>query len=174
MPLPRLGQPLDGTLQYQTPLYYARAVRYAGFWRRVAAYFLDAIAIDFVLVPLQFILIGPHIMRPAGFPAAGPNPLIVFTGPYLLLQLCNILILWLYSALMESSQLQATLGKMALSIQVTDEAGQRITFGRATGRFFAKYLSALTLCIGFMMAGWTEKKQALHDIIASTPVSCKP
>ena len=71
---------------------------------------------------------------------------------------------------MESSHLQATLGKMALSLQVTDLEGRRITFAKATGRFFAKYLSVLTLGIGYLMAAFTERKQALHDIIAGTLV----
>jgi len=77
---------------------------------------------------------------------------------------------WLYYALFEASHFQATPGKMALGLVVTDETGHRIGFGRATGRYFAKLISALILYIGFMMAGWTEKKQALHDILASTLV----
>ena len=77
---------------------------------------------------------------------------------------------WLYFALMESSSKQATLGKMALGIRVTDVNGNRIGFGRATGRHFAKILSGLILGIGFLMAAFTEKKQALHDMIAGTLV----
>jgi uncharacterized RDD family membrane protein YckC len=77
---------------------------------------------------------------------------------------------WLYFALMESSAHQATLGKMALGIIVTDMQGQRLTFGRATGRFFAKILSGCMIYIGFIMAAFTERKQALHDMIASTLV----
>jgi len=71
---------------------------------------------------------------------------------------------------MESSESQATLGKRAVSIKVTDMNGNRISFGRATGRDFAKIISGLPLFIGFMMAGWTSKKQALHDMIAETLV----
>ena len=74
---------------------------------------------------------------------------------------------WLYFALMESSVNQATLGKMALGIKVTDLDGNRISFGRATGRYFGKIVSGMILYIGFIMAGFTEKKQALHDIMAS-------
>jgi uncharacterized RDD family membrane protein YckC len=77
---------------------------------------------------------------------------------------------WLYFSLLESSGWQATLGKKALGLEVTDLAGRRISFGRATGRFFAKYISAIILMIGFLMAGFTEKKQALHDILAGTLV----
>jgi uncharacterized RDD family membrane protein YckC len=75
---------------------------------------------------------------------------------------------WLYYASMESSAYQGTLGKMALGLIVTDMQGRRISFGRASGRFFAKLLTGLIpFFVGYIMAGFTEKKQALHDIIAS-------
>jgi uncharacterized RDD family membrane protein YckC len=84
--------------------------------------------------------------------------------------LLSIAIAWLYFAFMESSARQATVGKMALGIVVTDMDGNRIGFGRATGRFFAKYLSALILAIGFIMVAFTQKKQGLHDLIVNTLV----
>jgi uncharacterized RDD family membrane protein YckC len=71
---------------------------------------------------------------------------------------------------MESSSRQATVGKMTLGLKVTDLAGRRISFARASGRYFAKYVSSMTLLIGYIMAGFTERKQALHDIIAGTLV----
>ena len=71
---------------------------------------------------------------------------------------------------MESSVNQGTIGKMALNLKVTDLNGERISFGRATGRFFAKYISSITLLIGYIMAAFTERKQALHDMIAGTYV----
>jgi uncharacterized RDD family membrane protein YckC len=77
---------------------------------------------------------------------------------------------WIYEAALESSSKQATLGKMALALKVTDLAGQRISFVRATGRHFAKILSGMILMIGYIMAGFTERKQALHDMIAGTLV----
>jgi Tfp pilus assembly major pilin PilA len=77
---------------------------------------------------------------------------------------------WLYFALLESSGWQATVGKRALGIKVTTVDGQRIGFGQATGRYFAKILSGLTLCIGFLMVAWTQKRQGLHDKIAGTLV----
>jgi uncharacterized RDD family membrane protein YckC len=84
--------------------------------------------------------------------------------------LVNTVIGWLYYAGLESSGRQATLGKMALGLAVTDVAGNRISFLRATGRYFAKILSALILLIGFIMVAFTEKKQGLHDMIAGTLV----
>jgi uncharacterized RDD family membrane protein YckC len=78
---------------------------------------------------------------------------------------------WLYYACFESSSWQATPGKKVLNISVTDLTGTRISFGRASGRFFAKFISRLIpLGIGFILAGITERKQALHDMIASTLV----
>ena len=75
-----------------------------------------------------------------------------------------------YFAGMESSFRQATYGKMMLGVKVVDEDGFRISFWRAVGRYFAKYLSIFTLFIGFLMAAFTEKKQALHDMVAKTLV----
>src|SRR6185503_12528829 len=77
---------------------------------------------------------------------------------------------WLYQTLMESSKLQATLGKMALGLRVTDLDGNRISWGRANARYFASILSMMTLYIGYIMAAFTQKKQALHDMVAGTLV----
>jgi uncharacterized RDD family membrane protein YckC len=82
-----------------------------------------------------------------------------------------MIVQWLYFAGMESSERQATLGKSVMSLRVTNSEGQRLSFGHATGRFFAKIVSGLVpLAIGYIMAAFTEKKQALHDLIAGTLV----
>jgi uncharacterized RDD family membrane protein YckC len=73
---------------------------------------------------------------------------------------------WLYRALMESSAVQATLGKMACGFRVTDLKDQRISFLRASGRHFGKMISSLTFCIGFLMCAWTDRRQCLHDVMA--------
>ncbi len=130
---------------------------YAGFWRRLVAFIIDAIILNIVFYILAAIFGLPYGMTGPAARTAG-----TFSG----FNLVTIIIVWLYYALMESSEKQATLGKMALSIKVTDLAGNRISFGRATGRYFAKIISAVILLIGFIMAGFTEKKQALHDMIA--------
>jgi uncharacterized RDD family membrane protein YckC len=77
---------------------------------------------------------------------------------------------WLYEAFMESSSYQATLGKMIFGMKVTDLNGNRISFERATGRHFAKWLSAMILFIGYIMVGFTDRKQGLHDLLAGTLV----
>ena len=125
---------------------------YAGFWRRLAAWILDGLLLSLVTLPFTLQFDGGTAAEAARSSAAGTISTIVG---------------WLYFALMESSAKQATVGKMALGIIVTDLDGRRIGFGRATGRYFAKILSALTLGIGFLMAGFTERKQALHDMVAS-------
>jgi len=84
-----------------------------------------------------------------------------------------VIMLWLYYAIMESSPRQATLGKMVLQIIVTDNEGNRISFGRATGRNFAKIISIIILLIGFIMIAFTKRKQGLHDMIAKTLVVAK-
>lgn len=81
------------------------------------------------------------------------------------------LVLIVYWVLMESSRWQASLGKLALGLKVVDEKGQRLTVVRALGRNLLKILSCATLMIGFMMAGWTQRKQALHDKIADCLVT---
>jgi uncharacterized RDD family membrane protein YckC len=129
---------------------------YAGFWRRVAAVIIDGLILAIVEVPLN---IG---VAPDAWSQSPSRASTAYT--------ISTLISWLYYSLMESSARQATLGKMALGIMVTDTDGHRITFGRATGRYFAKILSGLILGIGFLMAAFTQKKQALHDILASTLV----
>jgi len=73
---------------------------------------------------------------------------------------------WLYSASLESSVWQATIGKKLLGLYVTDVNGKRVSFARASGRFVGKSLEQLTLFIGFLAAGFTARKQALHDIVA--------
>ena len=85
----------------------------------------------------------------------------------------GIVIWWLYYACMESSPLQATFGKLALGIRVTDMTGRRISFSRATGRHLAKFISALLFGIGFMMAAFDARKQALHDGLAGCLVCRK-
>ncbi len=89
-------------------------------------------------------------------------------------QIAGILAGWIYYAALESSVKQATLGKTALSIKVTDMEGNRIGFGRATGRHFAKIISGIILLIGYLMIAFTEKKQGLHDMMAGCLVPNKP
>ena len=82
----------------------------------------------------------------------------------------SFVIAWLYFAFFESSERGATVGKMAMGLRVVTSDGQRLSFMHATGRYFAKLLSALILFIGFIMIAFTDKKRGLHDMIAGTLV----
>jgi uncharacterized RDD family membrane protein YckC len=139
-------------------------VVYAGFWLRAVAFLIDYVLFGTLV---SFVILLPMMER-AGISFDDPR-LLQFTGQsrqILAVNLATIMAGWLYWALMESSPWQATLGKRIVGLRVTDLAGGRISFARASGRHFGKAISSLTLLFGFVMAGLTEKKQALHDIIA--------
>jgi uncharacterized RDD family membrane protein YckC len=131
---------------------HSQPTRYAGFWLRFAAYFIDAIILNVVNV-LIYLITGSEILTPELVP-----------------QLIAVTFNIGYFVVMESSDKQATLGKMAVGIYVTDTNGERISPGKALGRLFGKIISAIPLLFGFLMAGFTDRKQALHDIIANTLV----
>ena len=127
---------------------------YAGFWKRYAA-----ALIDLVIIGVLWLGIGLFVGIVCDG-AANPVP-IVFIGTAI-----SVIIAWLYFALFESSPNQATPGKMAVGIKVTDMDGNRISFGKASGRHFGKILSVLTVLVGYIMAAFTQKKQGLHDIVS--------
>jgi uncharacterized RDD family membrane protein YckC len=130
--------------------------RYAGFWRRLLASIID----DIVLILGAFVLglVEGLIL---------PRDAVASAGYWLFSFAQMALVGWLYYALMESSAQQGTMGKMTLDIRVTDMAGRRVGFGQATGRHFGKLISGLILGIGFLMAAFTQRKQGLHDMLAS-------
>jgi uncharacterized RDD family membrane protein YckC len=142
---------------------------YSGFWRRFVALFIDSLILYIVTFPAHLIF---HInvmgwMRPDEL---SPDDLAALFASAFRLFCFNAVVNWLYFALFESSPRQATLGKMALNIRVTDLQGGRISFARATGRYLAKFVSNITFLIGYIMAAFTRRRQALHDLIAQTLV----
>jgi uncharacterized RDD family membrane protein YckC len=159
----------DAVSPYQTPAsqlgqeQYTQAdfLGYAGFWQRFAASFIDSLVLMVVglVVGVAFGLM---------MVAAGSDDPVILEA---LGNLIGLLLGWIYYALMESSSKQATLGKMALGIKVTDLDGNRIGFGKATGRHFGKIVSALILCIGYLMMLWSPRKQTLHDVMAGCLVT---
>lgn len=154
------GEDLSGGIQHA--IGPAVQLIFAGFWLRFVAYLLDSLIIA-VPVLFLFCLVSMILVGGAGQP---PN-LDALKMMELPIQLLFILMAWPYFALMESSSKQATLGKLALGLAVTDASGGRISFGRATGRYFGKILSGMSCYLGFIMAGFTDRKQALHDIMAN-------
>ena len=135
----------------------ATTVAYGGFWIRLVAYIIDAILLGIVGGVLMS-LFGVSWMNP-DFEHYDPTVNIV-----------SFVIGWLYFALLESSERGATLGKMAMGLRVVTGDGQRLSFLNATGRYFAKILSAIIFCIGFIMIAFTDRKRGLHDMIANTLV----
>jgi uncharacterized RDD family membrane protein YckC len=147
------------------------APTYAGFWIRFVAVIIDA----FILFLLG-LGVGVVIRLAAGAPAMPHWRMRSdwmdsdFSGIGCAQQCVKFVVWWLYHALFESSASQATPGKQALGLKVTDIYGRRISFGRAAARTLAKILSAITIGIGYVMAAFTLRKQALHDFVAETVV----
>jgi uncharacterized RDD family membrane protein YckC len=154
------------------------APSYAGFWKRVLAYLIDAFVLYFPFSLLEL----PFGMRKA-YETLNQQVLAADTDlqaaveayrhfyieqwPYFL---TTMVIGWLYFAVCESSSWQATIGKLALGMRVTDLHGARISFPRALGRYAGKLLSSFLMCIGFLLVAFTQRKQGLHDMLANTLV----
>ena len=130
---------------------------YGGFWLRVVAYIIDGIILSIAAGVLGFVT-GSSIQTAD------------FANFDYTTHVGSLVIGWLYFSLMESSARGATVGKMAVGLRVVTEQGQRLSFANATGRYFAKFISAILLFIGFIMVAFTDRKRGLHDMIASTLV----
>jgi uncharacterized RDD family membrane protein YckC len=149
---------------------------YAGFWRRFAALLIDGIILWVVM------LAAALVMTNMGWEFTPKSNMIVDDqgiyrrvegGDYLALlkfELIGLVINWLYASIMLSSPMQATVGKIVMSIYVTDLRGKRIGFGRATVRFIASIVSSLLLLLGYLIMPFTARKQTLHDMVAGTLV----
>lgn len=154
--------------------------KYAGFWLRFVAFIIDSIILNIV----QWIVILPILgaigigvgASTDGFDFASMSEgdaiamVTAIMGAIFAGGMIGLVINVLYYTLMEASKFQATIGKMALGLKVTDTNGAKIDFVKSLIRQIGKYISGIILMIGYIMAGFTEKKQALHDMIASTLV----
>lgn len=143
------------------------SVHYGGFWIRVGAAFIDYVAIFAALFPVR-VLFG-SVVTALGTSVELPIQKVLLARRVIRMAI-GMMLVFAYRTAMESSTFQATLGKMALRLQVTDLGGNRISFTRAVGRHFAKYLSLLSLGLGYLMVGFDEEKQGLHDRVAGTLV----
>lgn len=148
-------------------------VFYGGFWLRFIAYLIDSVlrgvAFFFLLIPLLVLSgAGAAIERIANGEDFSENIAALIAGGFLFGLFGIVLVVsWLYYAFFESSSWQATPGKKILNLYVTDLECQPVSFARASGRFFARIVtSVIPFAIGYILAGITEKKQALHDILA--------
>lgn len=144
-------------------------MQYAGFWLRFVAAIIDGVIAGTMAAIVRwgvgFVFVQIILASDGKISVEEANPFFVVCS-----LLASTLVSWLYFATLESSRRQATLGKLAMGLRVTDGDGARLRFSRATGRYFAKILSALILLIGYLMAAWTPRKQGLHDIMADTLV----
>ncbi len=146
----------------------------AGFWIRFVAYMIDGLV---MLVPTAilvgifaaFVILTDESMDHEGLPALLVAAIVVLVAAL-------IVVNWLYEALMTSSPRGATLGKMALGLRIVRFDGTQLSFGRATARHFVKYMVTpmVPLAIGYIMAAFTNRKRALHDILADTLVIKSP
>ena len=153
--------------------------QYGDFWARLVAYVLDglimAVAVFALFIPLAAITgAASHLQVLQDAPRHGePTPAMVAAILSIVFTFLGaaLLITWLYHAYFESSSWQATVGKRVMNLYVTDLNGQPISFLHATGRHFAKIITGLIpLFLGYIMAAFTERRQALHDMIAGTLV----
>lgn len=137
---------------------------YAGFWRRFAAMLIDGAIISFPVYILFFFAFVVLWRLTAA--SGGAASVAVFT----VLLVGMLVVPWLYFSLLESSRWQATVGKSALRVYVADVQGRRLSRGRSMARNLAKFVSTVTLGVGYLMCAFTARKQALHDIIARSVV----
>jgi uncharacterized RDD family membrane protein YckC len=152
---------------------------YAGFWLRFVAWIIDYIVIyvaqAFIVVPVLG-LIGINFASKVATDGAEMSEGDIFAmvstivAAAMAVALVVVVLQVLYYSFMESSKYQGTLGKMALGLIVTDANGAKLDFTKALIRNLCKIISSLILCIGYIMAGFTDKKQGLHDMIAGTLV----
>ena len=170
-------QPGVGVPGYLTPppgaVTYFRG--YAGFWIRFLAILIDGMVLGIplsVMFLIMFAGTGMFAKLQSQVGQSEPDPTVMagFMGLIFLFALVNLVLQWLYEAAMTSSSKQGTLGKMALGLRVVDKNGNRLSFLHATGRHFAKLINGFTMNIGYIVAGFTERKQGLHDMIAGTYV----
>lgn len=140
---------------------------YAPFWRRLLASMIDTSIVLLVILPgvIAFFWVVEVI---TGFAGMDPEKSRQLAG--IAAVLLGVIGDWLYHARMQSSPRQATYGKLFMGLKVTGLSGEPISFGQASGRHFAKFLSTFALFVGFLMAAVTRKRQTLHDMVAGTLV----
>ena len=135
---------------------------YAGFWTRLCAMMIDGL-----ILSIPFFLITMVCSLPVAL-SKDPGPDKVMLS--LFGNLVGFILQWLYFAMMECGPRMGTYGKSAMNIMVLDTSGDQISFGRASARYFSKSLSLITFLVGYIMAGFTPEKRALHDYVAGTMV----
>lgn len=147
---------------------------YGSFGRRLVSLLIDAVVLD---VPIG-IVVAVAVLHGYRFGfhyhphAHGTQPLLTSPSPQkqAVIQLVSSIPAWLYSALFMSSSWGATVGQRIMGLRVTGMTGDRISFARASGRYFASIISGYLLGIGYLMMLWSKRNQTLHDRLAGTLV----
>src|SRR5699024_5231480 len=156
--------PVARTPSHPTAAVGSTQPSYVGFWMRTLAYI-----IDYLLYQLAFVLMVIPLGFALGIAMAEDFTLDEIEAAGALFGFAfSMFVQWLWFTVFEASAWQATPGKKMLGLKVVDEQGRRISFGRANGRYWSKIISAVLLCIGFLMVAFTNKKQGLHDKMAET------
>ena len=138
---------------------------YAGFWKRFAAAWIDYLVTHVVSTIFAILYVFLYLLPIAE--SSGTQALIdTTTDAQILWVVMGQVITWIYYAIFEASNKQGTLGKLAVGIKVTDLHGNRIGLGRASGRYFDKFISATIIFVGYIMVTFTKRKQGLHDMLA--------
>ena len=162
--------------QYGAPPYASAppAGQFGGFWVRFVAYFLDSLIIAIPMWIIIGVFAGGMVAGFSGTSTEEEQIVAAAAAGFTIFMIVIVAFVgvWLYEALMTSSERGATLGKRALGLRVVKSDGTRLSFGRATGRFFAKAFitGIIPFGIGYIMAGFTDRKRALHDMIADSVV----
>lgn len=143
---------------------------YGGFWIRFVAYLIDGLVLTIAAAVIVAIFVAFAILTGVEHDTEEPS-LEIILGTVLVI-LAFIVINWLYEALMTSSPRGATLGKLAIGVRIVRVDGAQLSFGRATARHFLKAMITplVPLAIGYLMAAFTARKRALHDVLADTLV----
>ncbi len=161
---PRCGEPLAAPAAAR-PETAPRAAavpagpRYGGFWRRLWAWLVDGLVLFFPDTILRLTLDLPTPLRTR--PSIDGDTHRVIVGFAITTALW-----WLYCSILESSPMQGTLGQQLLGLKVTDLAGRRVSYLRATGRYFGQFLSSLICGVGYLFNLWTPRRQTLHDMVS--------
>jgi len=139
---------------------------YAGFGRRTAAYLIDIFVVLFIEMFIYFVILLPILFDGFSFYDLFEEVIFLSSSDGIISHIFIFILSWAYFSFMESTDLQATIGKLLLKIKVTDYNGDRISFSRASARYLGKLASLIIFGIGFIMILFTKRKQGLHDLWA--------
>jgi len=141
-----------------------KEIKFAGFWYRLLAYFIDLILLDIIISIISITFI--HFSSPISEKDIGPFYLF-YQNVFIHFVQYSFFILLFYNSIFEASKYQGSIGKIITKLKVVNIEYEKISFWQALGRNLSKYISLLIFGIGFLMIAFTKKKQGLHDMITN-------